>query len=567
MQLSKLSIESIDSVVRVVTFKRGLNLVLDKPTSAATHSGNSIGKTTVLRLIDFCLGSDGDDIWQDPEFKSNVNQDVYDFLNGPNHVSIKLHIEDQARGNHILIRSFGSQRPATRTFQIDNTPYKTVKAYREAVKDILFGYSGEKPTLRQLVPKFVRSSSSLMSKTLKFLGDYASQSDYEVVHLFLFGFFNVQVLEERPRLSTAKKSLERDLQALNRLRKEGEIEQLLIHLRREIEEIGLSPQLRGEVPEIAERANSVTSTRSRAAAVAGQLSRHDSEISSLTLAIGELENEFSDIDRPAIEAVYREAQNYIPKLHHDWSDLTDFIQSLRGRKQRFLQSQIETLQRAADKAKEELIALQTQEKDQIGTLVRSPEFAKALELRGDLQEKLKQLGSLEQDLRDIQQLKARIAEVDKRLEETRAQIESEKSLLRDRVSILNQYFSELSKNLYGEQYLLHFDETDRGALSFQLAAVGSNVGAGKKASQTAAFDLAYIKFLRRTKINFPTFVCHDGIEQIHGNQLAALFNEADKLDGQLILATLRDKLPPMPLKFIENNTVLELAEDDKLFRI
>jgi uncharacterized protein YydD (DUF2326 family) len=78
--LSKLAIESFDSVVRVITFKRGLNLILDKPTPTAIHSGSSVGKTTVLRLIDFCLGSDGDDIWQDSEFKSNVNQDVYGFL-------------------------------------------------------------------------------------------------------------------------------------------------------------------------------------------------------------------------------------------------------------------------------------------------------------------------------------------------------------------------------------------------------------------------------------------------------------------------------------------------------
>jgi len=134
--------------------------------------------------------------------------------------------------------------------------------------------------------------------------------------------------------------------------------------------------------------------------------------------------------------------------------------------------------------------LQAKEKDEIGTLVRSAEFAKALELRADLQEKLKELGSLEQDLRDIRELKAKIGHADKRLEETREQIEKEKSQLRDRVSVFNKYFSELSKSLYGEQYLLHFDETNRGALTFQLAAAGSNVGAGKKASQTAAFDLA-----------------------------------------------------------------------------
>ena|SRR5579863_201620 len=81
MQLVELLVKQGDSVVRTLPFKPGLNLILDKPTPASTQSGNSVGKTTVLRLIDFCLGSDGDDIWQDPEFKS-INQDVFDFLHG-----------------------------------------------------------------------------------------------------------------------------------------------------------------------------------------------------------------------------------------------------------------------------------------------------------------------------------------------------------------------------------------------------------------------------------------------------------------------------------------------------
>lgn len=567
MYLTELAVTRANSVVRSISFKRGLNLILDKPTPTITESGNSVGKTTALRLIDFCLGSDGDDIWQDAEFKSNINQDVYDFLHDRSNVSITLGIEDGLRGAHTLLRSFGTDGQASGRFQIDDRPYGGAKPYRKAVQELLFGYGGEKPSLRQLVPKFVRSSSALMSKTLKFLGDYGTAADYEALHLFLFGFFDVEVLEERPRLTADRKKFNRDLQALSRLRKEGEIEQLLIHLRREIEGIGLSPQLRGEVPGIAGRASEVAATRSKAANAAGQLSRYESEIASLTMTVDTIRNEFSDIDRQAVESVYREAQNYIPKLHHDWNDLADFVQNLRSRKQRFLQTQIEALQQESDKARKELLTLQAQEKEEIGTLVQSPEFIKALELRADLQEKLKQLGSLEQSLRDLKDIKSRIANVDRRLEETLQQIEQGKALLAERVSIFNKYFSELSKVLYGEQYLLHFDETERGEISFQLTAVGSNVGAGKKASQTAAFDLAYIKFLRETGINFPTFVCHDGVEQIHANQLSALLIEASQLEGQLILATLRDKLPLMPDGFIEKNTVLALAHDDKLFHL
>jgi hypothetical protein len=50
-----------------------------------------------------------------------------------------------------------------------------------------------------------------------------------------------------------------------------------------------------------------------------------------------------------------------------------------------------------------------------------------------------------------------------------------------------------------------------------LKAVGAKVGEGKKASQAAAYDIAYVKFLRDAGINFPTFVCHDGVEAIHAN--------------------------------------------------
>jgi hypothetical protein len=57
------------------------------------------------------------------------------------------------------------------------------------------------------------------------------------------------------------------------------------------------------------------------------------------------------------------------------------------------------------------------------------------------------------------------------------------------------------------------------------------------------------------------------VETIHGNQLSALLIAADQLNGQLVVATLRDKLPTMPDKFLEKNTILELAQDDKLFQL
>lgn len=569
MQLVALTMTRGGQILREIKFKQGLNLILDKPTVSGKQSGNNLGKTTVLRLIDFCLGSDGAEIWQDPEFKGSINQDVFDLLHGTPAVSITLELFDQIRGRHSLRRSFKvkGQKKNIGLFYVDDAPQDSIAAYRDEVKNMLFGTRARKPSLRQLAPKFVRSSNAVMSKTLKFLGGFGSEVDYEAVHLFLFGFFNVDVLEERAALTDKRAVVARDLLGATRQRKEGEIEQLLIHLRRELEDAQSAIQLRGEVPEIAATANSVSDIRVQAADMGTVLGRIEGEIASLHLAIASLQQDYQNIDHVAVRSIYAEAGKYHEQLHHDWEDLSNFIANLRGRKERFLQQQLDELNAKAEMANRALAQLQVQEEDLVTALRQTRAFEIALEARADLHEKLKQVGRLEESLDAIQSLRESLEDIDKKLAETKKVVEEGKQLLTQRVSQFNEFFTALSKDLYGEQYLLTFDESKNGSIVFSLTSVGANVGAGKKVSQTAAFDIAYIKFLRAAGINFPTFVCHDGVEAIHGNQLTELLTTANALDGQLILAAIRDKLPGISETFLVENTILELSQDDKLFRL
>jgi len=569
MRLVSLTIKRANQVLREVAFKDGLNLILDKRAISGKQSGNNVGKTTVLRLIDFCLGSDGDEIWQDSEFKGSINQDVFDLLHGTPAVFVSLNTSDKLRGTHSFRRSFKVKgRKDTGLLFIDDVPQDSITAYRDEVKNILFGTRARKPSLRQLAPKFVRSSTAVMSKTLKFLGSFGSDLDYEAVHLFLFGFFNVGVLEERAALNDKRAVVARDLLGASRQRKEGEIEQLLLHLRREIEEAQLVIEVRGEVPEIAAAANSVSEIRTQASAMGSALGRIEGEIASINLAIASLKHDYDNIDYVAVKSIYSEAGKYHEKLQHDWEDLSNFVANLRGRKERFLQQQLDELNEKAATAHQALAHLQVQEEDLVTALRQTRAFEIALEARADLHEKLKQVGGLEESLNAIQSLRASLDDIDSKLEVTRKTIEDGKEQLTHRVSLFNEFFSALSKELYGEQYLLTFDESPKnGSIVFSLTSVGANVGAGKKVSQTAAFDIAYIKFLHAAGINFPTFVCHDGVEAVHGNQLSELLMAANALDGQLVLSALRDKLPGISATFLEENTILELSQDDKLFGV
>jgi len=280
-----------------------------------------------------------------------------------------------------------------------------------------------------------------------------------------------------------------------------------------------------------------------------------------------LKHDYDNIDYVAVKSIYSEAGKYHEKLQHDWEDLSNFVTNLRGRKERFLQKQLDKLNENAANARHALAQLQVEEGNLVSALRQTRAFDVALEARADLHEKLKQAGGLEESLNTIQLLRSSLEEIDRKLEVTRKILEEGKTQLTKRVSLFNEFFSSLSKDLYGEQYLLTFDESKNGSIVFSLTSVGANVGAGKKVSQTAAFDIAYIKFLRAAGINFPTFVCHDGVESIHGNPLSALLTTANALDGQLVLAAIRDKLPGINETFLEENTILELAHDDKLFRL
>lgn len=567
MFLKRIKVAKAGHIIQDFPFKDGLNLILDKTTDTATQSGNNVGKTTVLRLVDYCLGSDGDDIWTDPEFRK-INQEVYDFLHGPTSVSVTLWLEGASGDIHEVERRFVAPRTKVGSaLLVDGVDQRNITSFRAAVKGLLFGTESPKPTLRQLVPKFVRSSPATMGRTLKFLGDYGSSAAYEAIHLFLFGFFDLEVLEKRPQLDLLLKKQTRDLVTLTRDRKEGEIEQLLFHLRAEISDIEASSALKGEVPEIAARAIEISSVRSRAAEVSGNLSFIQAEISSVILALTEFKRDFGGIDSTVIAAVYKEAQSFIPELHAKWEELSDFVRTLRSRKERFLEAQLTQLEGQRDELLGVLNKLELNEARSLRTLADSPEFQEAIAIRSDLLERTKRLGSLEQDLEDIRALKSSIAHTEHALKDTQERIENGMELLQSRLKVFNSFFSAYSKLLYGEQYLLHTEKASNGTLAFKLSAVGANVGTGKKTSQTVAFDLAYCQFLENVGIHFPKFICHDGLEAVHDNQWRELLYAANKFGGQLIIATLRDKLPEMPEGFIKQNTVLELSQENRFFGI
>lgn len=59
MFLKSLLIECDTHIIRNIPFHKGMNFIVDETkasNSSAVNTGNNIGKTTVIRLINYCLG-------------------------------------------------------------------------------------------------------------------------------------------------------------------------------------------------------------------------------------------------------------------------------------------------------------------------------------------------------------------------------------------------------------------------------------------------------------------------------------------------------------------------------
>ncbi|WP_218975341.1 hypothetical protein [Paenibacillus polymyxa] len=73
MYLKELVISSHSEIIRKIDFNLGANLIIDETIGKSdVETGNNIGKTTVLALIDYCLGGDSEQIYIDPETKKEV---------------------------------------------------------------------------------------------------------------------------------------------------------------------------------------------------------------------------------------------------------------------------------------------------------------------------------------------------------------------------------------------------------------------------------------------------------------------------------------------------------------
>lgn len=563
MFLKSLAIHKDETLVREISFHKGINLIIDETKSdKKTDSGNSVGKTTVLRLIDFCLDGKGENIYVDPEFKT-TNSIVESFLK-ENNIIITLtlidDIDDENAKKIVIQRNFLKYGEKIQT--INGEKYSNPD-FSKKLKTLIFETTSEQPTFKQLKSKNIRDEKNKLINTIRVLTpNVITDVTYEALHLFWFG---IDVDLSKDKL-VRNKNLEERFQT--RLRKESnlsQIKQSLIIINKEIEELIKKKNLFNLNEKYENDLKKLNTIKSEINRLSSKLSRLVLRQELIIESKLDLEKDIANIDTFQIKRMYEKAKVFIPNIQRTFEETLIFHNEMIQQKIQFITEELPKLQQEISEEKRHLNSHLVKEKTLSTALKKSGAIEDLQVIINDLNSFYERKGSFEEQKRLWEETIENLKTINHDLEEINNKIYSKDELIQKRIEKFNVYFSDISSRLDGVHSLLSADNQD-GVYKFIIGNIEGNPGTGSKKSQMASFDLAYIKFADALNIPCLHFVLQDQIENVHSNQITNLLTEiVDEVNCQYVLPVLRDKLPTEI--DITQFEVLSLSQDKKLFKI
>jgi len=567
MFLKSLKITSGSAVIREIKFRSGINLIVDE--SKAQITGNNVGKTTVLKLVDFCLGADAKQIYVDPETKKNVYDLVKDFLTDKE-VLITLTLTDNlslGSSNEIVIeRNFLSRTQIIRRINGQNF---TAEEFEPKLTELIFpDHRAEKPTFRQIISHNIRYKDESINNTLKTLDKYTSDVEYETLYLYLLGCeFSQGNTRQEILMKINQETSFKDRLEEKETKTAYETALALVHS--EIEQLNEKKTSLNLNKNFESDLDALNNTRYKINKVSSEISRLDLRKSLIVEAREDLSTNKADIDFQQLRLIYSQAKNQVSGIQKTFEDLVNYHNKMTDEKVKFITKDLPLIEEQINSSNAELKRLLFEEDKLSGEISKTDSYEELESLISLLNEQYRKKGEYENIIQQLNEVEDNLKGFNKQLEAIDNDLFSSEFEQKVQVQInkFNKYFSTISNKLYGEQYLLKYDITvnRKGQKLYKFTAFNANMSSGKKQGEISCFDIAYILFADDENIPCMHFVLNDKKELMHDNQLVKIADLVNQNGIQFVASILKDKLPTELNK--EEYFIVKLSQDDKLFRI
>jgi uncharacterized protein YydD (DUF2326 family) len=573
MFLKSLTISSGSKVIREINFRKGINLIVDETPISDIKTGNNIGKTTVLKLIDFCLGESAKDIFIDPDNPKNEYKLVKDFLiKGKVLVTLilKENLDNPDSLEIDIERNFLSGKETIK--QINGQSF-TIDEFELRLSELLFpNHLSSKPSFRQIISKNIRYKDENLNSTLRTFKVFKdADAQFEPFHLFLLGC-PVGNATEKQVLLTKINDEKNFKKRLEKYQTKTAYETSLALINIDIENLNKKKSLLNLNENFEKDLDNLNDLKYK-------ISKTSSDVSRLTLrrdiiqeAKKELEENLSNIDTQQLQIIYQQATSQVLGIQKTFEDLVSYHNQMIVEKVKFITQELPNLENIIVSKNATLKDLLVEEKRITNLIAKNDTFEDLEKIINELNNKFKKKGEYDNVIQQLNEVDDDLIELNKNLEEIDKELFSKdfETELKNRRDKFNNYFASISNELYGEQYALNYDiinnSKDQKLYKFSTFNVHSpNLSSGKKQGEISCFDIAYILFADEENIPCLHFILNDKKELMHGNQLVKIANLVNENNIQFVASILKDKLPPELNN--EDYFVVKLSQEDKLFRI
>ncbi len=306
MFIKELSISSNKEIIRRIEFHLGSNLIVDETdNSIDIETGNNIGKTTVLALIDYCLGGNSEQIYKDSETGREITF-VKDFLT-VEEVLVSLTLTDDLENvdiskDIVISRNFLTRNK--RILTINGKPIKSAEFENELSKLILQKDNLDKPSFRQIISHNIRYKEKKIDNTLKFLSNFTSPLEYETLFLYMLGI----PVQDRTQINTKIKSEKEFKKRIekNLLKNEAKFQLEIVHnniksLEDKKRSLNINERYENDLDEL-------NQLKRRASLFGAKIGDLELKRELLIEAEEELRQEVSDINLAELREIYQTAQ-------------------------------------------------------------------------------------------------------------------------------------------------------------------------------------------------------------------------------------------------------------------
>lgn len=567
MFIEKLVISKSGEVIREIPFHKGINLIVDESDGQVT--GNSVGKTTVLKLVDFCLGAKSKIIYEDPENKKEIYTLVRDYL-VENKISVFLYLtedlDDEQARSVVIERNFLSRNNIVR--KIDGEPYSESE-FEDKLTEIFFpSQVGKKPTFRQIISHNIRYSDLSVSNTLKTLDKYTSDAEYETLYLFLLGcdFSNgstkQEILQKIQQENTFKKRIEK-------VQTKSAYEAALALIEIEIKDLDKKKSALNVNENFEKDLNNLNKLRYEINLISKDVGNLNIRRNLIEETKDELSSATSKIDLAQLELIYNQASNKIEGLQKTFGDLVAYHNQMVEERIAYISKDLPIIEENINRKSADLNKLLKREREIADLVSKSSSFEELESLIAELNAKYRDKGEYESVINQLDEVEKNIKTYESELNDIDKELFSDEfeAIVKQQVNKFNEHFSATSEDLYGEKYALKYDKVvnKKGQKLYKFSAFNTNFSSGKKQGEISCFDIAYTLFADEENIPCMHFLLNDKKELMHDNQLLKIADLVNKNGLQFVASILKDKLPNELDN--ENYFIVKLSENDKLFRI